>query len=486
MEELNLSFYREILKRLHLPLAIIDSEFNILFASSLFESLFIADNRKSGEILFTDIVSQEDIYILNDLIKKADLSGKSAQSKITVTASNKLNESNYIIEIVGLNINNRKYYSVILEDINRHGELFEQKSEFARGLNMIDKKIQIDAITTSIAHEFNNCLAIITGNLDLIETDDKSMEFINNIHSTVERMELSIKKLLTFSGEIHYSKEKIEINSLLQSIKSDLLKLSDRDIKLNITPSAEDINIFADREYLIKSITELFVNAADAIEDEGIVSIETGKKEFEASKINHPSMDYYLNTDRYAYIKIKDSGRGMDKFLTDRVFEPYRTGNFKGRGLGLSAVMGFMTGHGGSILIESETGKGTRITLVFPPYDSNGNTDKGIRSNKMKSICVLCRERKTAEIIRKMIERMNFAVIQVDESSQLRKLMKSENIVKTLITDYKPGQLKSSIPDDVKTVFIVDSKEGFEDRPDNSLIILKPVTFRNLKKSMDS
>ncbi len=124
----------------------------------------------------------------------------------------------------------------------------------------------------------------------------------------------------------------------------------------------------ADRSQMHQLLTNLLINAAEAIGDEtGSVLLRTGEQHLEQRFIQD---DTEIPPGKYVFLEVRDTGCGMDETLRARIFDPFFTTKFQGRGLGLAAVAGIVRGHRGAIRVTSAPGRGTSFLLLFPASEA--------------------------------------------------------------------------------------------------------------------
>jgi signal transduction histidine kinase/CheY-like chemotaxis protein len=235
-------------------------------------------------------------------------------------------------------------------------------------LRQVQKMEAIGQLTGGIAHDFNNMLAVVIGGLELarrnVDDPEQATRHIDNATDGANRAAALTRRLLAFSREEALKLEPIEPGPLVTGM-SDLL---DRTLGDAITVIARDAGsgwlVRADRYQLENVILNLAVNARDAMDGRGRLTIVTGGIALAAEAIGTcPAGDYVT-------IEVTDTGCGMPPEVLERVFEPFFTTKplGKGTGLGLSQIFAFVRQADGEIGIVSEPGKGTTVTLYLPRY----------------------------------------------------------------------------------------------------------------------
>ncbi|PAW80139.1 MAG: hypothetical protein B9S32_02055 [Verrucomicrobia bacterium Tous-C9LFEB] len=231
---------------------------------------------------------------------------------------------------------------------------------------------QLEAISTlagGIAHDFNNILTIIMGHAALLSFAAREPENILDIAATIKRAsergaEL-VQQLSAFAckGESRFSA--LNLNSQVQDAASLVRQSLPKGITLRSNLGESLPEIWADPGQLERVIINLMANARDAMPDGGTITLST--KLVAASQIAECVPELTSNT--YLCLSVADTGMGMDESTKLRIFEPFFTTKprGKGTGLGMSVVYGLMQSHNGGVNIRSEPGKGTEVSLYFPP-----------------------------------------------------------------------------------------------------------------------
>jgi nitrogen-specific signal transduction histidine kinase len=246
-------------------------------------------------------------------------------------------------------------------------------------LAQAQKMEAVGQLTGGLAHDFNNYLGVIIGNLDLLqETGDIAPEQKKlvdaSLNSALRATELT-QQLLAFSRRQPLDPRRIDVNQNLNAIIGLLQPTLGETIVLK-TELAPDIwPVTLDSAQLDSCIVNLATNAHDAMPDGGNLTINTRNAQLD---------EQYAETNPdtapgdYVLIEVSDTGAGMPPDTVAQVFEPFFTTKDvgKGSGLGLSMVFGFVKQSGGHVKIYSEVGHGTVVRLYLPRADEDEDEDE--------------------------------------------------------------------------------------------------------------
>ncbi|WP_197082902.1 ATP-binding protein [Pseudorhodobacter ferrugineus] len=227
----------------------------------------------------------------------------------------------------------------------------------------------IGQLAGGIAHDFNNLLTAISGHCDLLllrhgQSDPEYADLVQ-IHQNVNRAASLVGQLLAFSRKQTLKPEHIDLQDVLSDMTHLLNRLVGERLKLVLMHGADLGMIRADKRQLEQVLMNLVVNARDAMEEGGVIRVET-----EAVTLTQDTQKDHvvLPAGNYSVIRVIDAGCGIAQDQLQRIFEPFVTtkGVGKGTGLGLSTVYGIVKQSGGFVFVESELGKGSVFTLYFP------------------------------------------------------------------------------------------------------------------------
>jgi PAS domain S-box-containing protein len=229
----------------------------------------------------------------------------------------------------------------------------------------------LGVLAGGIAHDFNNLLMGVLGHADLamlaLPRGTSAMQSIREIERAARQAAELCKQMLAYSGKGRFVVEPVDLRRLVEEM-AHLLKVSiSKAAVLKFDFAAELPAIEADSSQIRQVVMNLIINASEALEGRnGVVSVSTGVMDCDHSYFSETYLAHDLREGEYVYLEVSDSGSGMDDKTRARIFDPFYTTKFTGRGLGLAAVLGIVRGHRGAIKVYSEVGKGTTFKVFFP------------------------------------------------------------------------------------------------------------------------
>jgi signal transduction histidine kinase/ActR/RegA family two-component response regulator len=243
-------------------------------------------------------------------------------------------------------------------------------------LRQAQKMEAVGQLTGGIAHDFNNMLAIVLGGLELAKRhlpDDakQSARHIDNAVEGASRAATLTRRLLAFARAEPLTPRAIDPAELIAGMSNLLERTLGEGIAVQTRTDATGWHVWADRHQLENALLNLAVNARDAMDGRGTLTIATGHATLDGEAAKECSPGNYVT------IAVSDTGEGMTPEVVERVFEPFFTTKpvGKGTGLGLSQIFGFVRQSGGEIRIDSAPGEGTTVTLYLPCHSAVASAD---------------------------------------------------------------------------------------------------------------
>jgi len=264
------------------------------------------------------------------------------------------------------------------EDITERRKAEEEKHVLEQQFEQTQKLESLGVLAGGIAHDFNNILAIIMGYCSLTKMDYKDAEkHIPEIEKAAERAAALCRQMLAYAGKGSLTQAQVNTWMLVDEMVS-MLKTT---IQQNVAVKAElgtDIPfIMGDASQIRQVVMNLIINAAEAIGDaEGEIDVKLLKTEIRVEQAEKDHLGFVIAAGRYILFEVTDNGCGMDEETSRKIFEPFYTTKFTGRGLGMSAVLGIIKAHNGALQLESQPGQGTTFKVYLPARFSKFETEE--------------------------------------------------------------------------------------------------------------
>ncbi len=322
---------------------------------------------------------------------------------------------------------NRKpvWFSGVIMDITEWKNLTERVGLLERQLAQTAKLEALGRLAGGVAHDFNNVLQVIYAQCELalfeLEPDSPVASRLQEIRGVAGRASNIVRQLLAFARKESAEPARINISAHVIQTMKVLKKFVGENIELRLDLENNLWDVFMDPAQLDQVIINLLVNSSDAIQGRGVITIKTRNEIIREKKLAYMSEEY-LMPGEYVKLSIEDTGHGMDEETLERIFDPFFTTKpeGKGSGLGMSTVYGIVKQNGGYIIVESEKGKGTVVTIYFPRYvpenkpaeDDNSRSvvKNGHDKSTPRSILLVEDEVSTVSVLKEMLEQNGFMV----------------------------------------------------------------------------
>jgi PAS domain S-box-containing protein len=264
-------------------------------------------------------------------------------------------------------VNRKQVIQCNIRDITERKQAEEVRRKLESQLRQSQKMEAIATLAGGVAHQFNNALSAITGNLDFLERDvpgdENIVNYIESMQHWAHRMTQLTSQLLAYARGGKYQAKNISLNDFVR----DTLPLLQHTLKPSVYVETDlPHGVWKIRGDLIQMqmvLSAILANSSEAIEKEGRIQITCRNETVPEEKArDFPGLKHGA----YVNLKIEDNGKGMDEETRSRVFEPFFTTKFQGRGLGMAAAYGIVKNHNGWLSIESELDRGTIIRVYLP------------------------------------------------------------------------------------------------------------------------
>lgn len=331
----------------------------------------------------------------------------------------------------------------ISRDVTEQHRADQERSALEAQLQHAQRLESVGRLAGGVAHDFNNTLAAILGYADLIlgqvPRSSPIHGDVEEIRAAAQRSADLTRQLLTFARKQTVVPQRLDLNTAVPRTLKMIRRLVGEDIQISWNPSASPCPVKLDPVQLDQVLTNLSVNARDAICDVGVLELSTERLLVPAEDNGqHPGVP----GGQFVLLKVKDNGRGMDEETRSRVFEPFFTTKpvGEGTGLGLATVYGAVRQSDGFVRVDSHPGKGTTFSLYFPyaerelddvppsePSPTQGGNETILLVEDRFSVLKLCGT---------MLEKLGYTVLSADAPREALRLEQAyPGPVDLLITD---------------------------------------------------
>jgi two-component system, cell cycle sensor histidine kinase and response regulator CckA len=228
----------------------------------------------------------------------------------------------------------------------------------------------IGLLAGGVAHDFNNLLVGILGNaslaLDSLKDPDTARLLLEDVVRASERAAELTRQLLAYAGKGRFVSGPIDLSSLIHELVPLIQPSIPRKVRLTLNLKRGLPSIHADKTQIEQLVMNLIINAGEAMQGEvGSVTVSTDVRGVSAAEMG-AFLTEHKEAGNYLVLQVRDTGCGMDEETLKRIFDPFFTTKFLGRGMGLSAALGIVRGHGGALKVTSAPARGTEFEVLFP------------------------------------------------------------------------------------------------------------------------
>ena len=220
------------------------------------------------------------------------------------------------------------------------------------------------------------------------------------------------KNLLAYAKGGKYQPKIISINDLVENTLSIIQHSLNPSIRVEADLTADSLTVKADQTQMQMALSAVLANGSEALESEGLIRVTTGIEEIdEAFALHNPGS----KPGSYVCLTVEDSGKGMDEETKSRIFEPFFSTKFQGRGLGMAAAFGIIQNHGGWISVDSEVGRGTVVRIYIPAVEAQEEQREKPKIKPTKgneTVLVIEDEEILLELNRKLLEKLGYNVLE--------------------------------------------------------------------------
>ncbi|PRX99284.1 response regulator [Paraburkholderia sp. BL25I1N1] len=318
-------------------------------------------------------------------------------------------------------------------------------------LRQAQKMEAIGSLTGGVAHDFNNVLQVINGNLQMLAADagdhPATLRRLCAATDAVKRGAKLAAYLLAFARRQPLSPTVLNPRRLLSGMSEMLHRALGETVRIDTVLSDDLWNVQADRNQLENALLNLAINARDAMRADGTLTVRAANRVLDTAFCRGKPE---LSPGEYVVFSVTDTGTGMPPEVLQRVFEPFFTTkpDGHGTGLGLSMVFGFVRQSGGHTLIDSELGRGTTVSLFFPrccEAETSETVDETTApTGSGETILVVEDDADVRLTAVEMLAQLGYKVLTTSSGDAAIEFIDSDVPIDLLFTDVvMPGKIKS-------------------------------------------
>lgn len=313
-------------------------------------------------------------------------------------------------------------------DISERKRAREERARLEAQMREVQKYESLGVLAGGIAHDFNNLLMAVLGNADLalarLPAASNARRNVAEIMRASQRAAELCRQMLAYSGRGRYVVERCDLSQIVRGMAQILEVSISKKATLHYDLAKPLPAVEADAAQMRQVIMNLVTNASEALGDgSGSITVTSRVVECDRPCLLESHLDDSLPEGRYVTLEVSDTGCGMDADTLSRIFDPFYTTKFQGRGLGLAAVLGIVRGHRGAIQVNSEPGKGTTVRVLLPALESlpDATAQGGMRSEPAPaqgSILLIDDDPNVRNVGSEMLTLLGFRVLTAEDGDE--------------------------------------------------------------------
>lgn len=256
-------------------------------------------------------------------------------------------------------------------DITERRRAESEREAIHEQLLQVQKLESLGLLAGGIAHDFNNILTAVLGGASSallhLPAEHPARADIETVLDAAQRAADLTRQMLAYAGKGRFQIKAIDISALVREMAPLLETMIPKKVQLRLELAPGLPSVEADVAQMQQVVMNLVINGAEAIgEQAGTVLVTTGTQEVDEHYAASLFASDQLCPGRYVFVEVHDSGQGMDEATQERIFDPFFSTKFTGRGLGLAAALGIVRGHRGALKVYSTVDKGSTFKFFLP------------------------------------------------------------------------------------------------------------------------
>ena len=319
-----------------------------------------------------------------------------------------------------------------------------ERKRFEQQMQQTQKLESLGVMAGGIAHDFNNLLVGILGNSSLAlecSSDHSIRSMLQDVVLASERAGGLVRQMLTYAGQGRHETTPTDIARLIEETISLLKASIPKTVALTVELSDRLPSVLADAGQLQQVIMNLVINAAESIPvgKPGSVSVTASRRRVDTEDQARSIIPVKVSDAEYVEIRFEDTGGGMSPEVQRKIFDPFFTTKFTGRGLGLSAVLGIVRTHGGTVIVESSPGHGTTFRVLLPAtQDVVAGRSATTRSTLARAASILVVDDEDTVLVtaRRALEYSGYFVWTADSGREGIELLEAHPEISAVVLDF--------------------------------------------------
>ncbi len=332
-----------------------------------------------------------------------------------------------------------------VEDVTAQKVAEEDRRRLEVQMQHAQKLESLGVLAGGIAHDFNNLLVGVLGNVSVALADvppgSDTHELLTDIELAARRAAELTTQLLAYAGKGRFSLQPIDLSAAVRETSSLLHSAISKRATLSLDLAADLPVMTGDGTQVRQVIMNLLTNASEALEEKpGEIALRTGCMDADREYLAECLAADETGPGAFVYVEVADTGIGMSADTLSRIFDPFFSTKFTGRGLGLAATLGIVRGHHGALHVRSAPGAGTVIRILLPATATRASevspVAEVVTGERAGTILLVDDDPFVREVATRMLERSGYRVIgAVDGDDGLRQFDVAEGEITAMIVD---------------------------------------------------
>jgi len=322
------------------------------------------------------------------------------------------------------------FCALVVRDITSRKAAEAERARMVEHFQQAQRLESLGVLAGGLAHDFNNLLATILGHAEMAavaETPEDLAQCLQAVRTAGQRASELVRQLLVYAGRAPAAMRRLDLSAVLSDARGLLESAAGHSARLELQLEHDLPPVVADAGQIIQAAVNLVMNAAEALGDQsdGHIRLRTFHIRGGAPRFEDAVLSGESRQGNWTGFEVSDNGPGIPGDVRLRIFEPFFSTRFQGRGLGLPVVVGIVRAHGGALKLSSEPGRGTSVMVLFPAVDEMPNPDVGASAGSIRSsaasasglVLVVDDDPLVRDVASRMLQRLSVPVETADSGA---------------------------------------------------------------------